>query len=144
MLSSNSDLVWVLQKMSCRFCHLPRVTHLSFLVVSFQKAVLSRFQRGSDKLSYQQLLTGVCRLPFRTEESLRMATVLYLTHVILLTSCSLAPGCWLLPLRHHSTFKSGVGHLFCLAHSVSASLTITTFCWCFCDLYVVEQLGVLG
>lgn len=42
---------------------------------SFQKAVFSRFQRGSGKLSYCQLLTGMCRLPFRTEESLRIATV---------------------------------------------------------------------
>lgn len=37
VLSSNSELVWVLQKMPSRFCHLPRVTYLSFLVVSHSK-----------------------------------------------------------------------------------------------------------
>lgn len=76
VLSSNSELVWVLQKMPSRFCHLPRVTYLSFLVVPHSKRqFFSRFQRGSGKLSYCQLLTGMCRLPFRTEESLRIATV---------------------------------------------------------------------
>lgn len=66
VLSSNSELVWVLQK-----------SNVPVLLgcFPFQKAVFSRFQRGSGKLSYCQLLTGMCRLPFRTEESLRIATV---------------------------------------------------------------------